>query len=185
MSKKEKQLSPTVHTFSVDVDGRTDSNPVIHGDLTGTIVLVDGDRRAYPADFGLSRTLAQLSGTTYLEKMGCHPGALTWTTPELFSVEDVTSASAVTTQSDMYSFGSIVLRVLTVNIPWPHLTHDYQMYQAICERKMHPRPADDRITDQHWKFMTFCWSEKSDARPSAEKALQFIDSELVLYQRSR
>ncbi|KAG0707036.1 kinase-like domain-containing protein, partial [Suillus ampliporus] len=114
-----------LHTFSLTEDGRTDLNPVIHGDLTGvrsficsithilminckTNVLVDGDRKAYLADFGLSGTLKQLTGMTYLAKMSCHPGAVRWAAPELLTGEE--SAFAVTTQSDIYSFGSIMLQ---------------------------------------------------------------------------
>ncbi|KAG1887181.1 kinase-like domain-containing protein, partial [Suillus subluteus] len=149
-----------------------------------TNVLVDGDRRAYLADFGLSGTLTQLPGMTYLAKTGCHPGALRWTAPELLSAEEVTSTSAVTTQSDIYSFGSIVLQVLTGNVPWPHLINVAAILRkVIFEEETHPRPDDNRATDQHWKFITLCWSKEPDARLSAEKALQFIDSELVLYDR--
>ncbi|KAG1821530.1 kinase-like domain-containing protein [Suillus subaureus] len=156
-----------LHTFNVNVDGYTYLNAVIHGDLTG---------KAYLADFGLLGTLTQLPGMTYLAKMSCHPGALRWTAPELFSAEEVTSVSAVTTQSDIYSLGSIVLQ--------PHLINMAAILRkVIFEEETHPRPDDDRVTDQHWKFISLCWSKEPDARPSAEKALQFIDSELVLYDR--
>jgi serine/threonine protein kinase len=74
-----------------------------------TNVLVDGDRRAYVADFGLSGTLIKQTGMTYLAKLSCQPGAVRWTAPELLSWEE--SASAITTQSDIYSFGSIFLQV--------------------------------------------------------------------------
>ncbi|KAG1750241.1 kinase-like domain-containing protein [Suillus lakei] len=169
-----------LHTFSFDVDGHTYFNPVVHGDLTGNNVLIGSDGTAYLADFGLSGTLTKLPGMTYLAK-NCSPGALRWTAPELLSEEE---SAAVTTQSDIYSFGSIALQVLTGHVPWCHLTRDIHMYQVISERKMHPRPDDDRITDQHWNFMTSCWSRAPIDRPSAEKTLQVIDSELALYNRS-
>jgi hypothetical protein len=57
------------------------------------------------------------------------------------------------------------------------------MYQVIMERQKHPRPADDHITDQHWNFMTSCWSMMVINRPSAEEALLFINSELILHDR--
>jgi serine/threonine protein kinase len=74
-----------------------------------TNVLVDGDKRAYLADFGLSGTLTHKTGMTYLAKLSCHPGAMRWTAPELLSGEE--PASAITTQSDIYSFGNIFLQV--------------------------------------------------------------------------
>jgi hypothetical protein len=57
------------------------------------------------------------------------------------------------------------------------------MCQAILERKKHPRPADGSITDRHWNLITSCWSITPIDRPSAEEALQFIDSELCLYDQ--
>ncbi|KAG2076611.1 kinase-like protein [Suillus decipiens] len=171
------------HTFSVDVDGQMYLNAVIHRDLTGTNILVNSNRRAYLADFGLLGTLAQLPGMMYLAKMSCHPRVLRWTAPELFSVEDLTSASAVTTQSDMYSFGSIMLQVLTGNIPWSHLINVAAiLHKVIFEEEVHPHPDNDSVTDKHWDFMTSCWSKEPNICPSAEKALGFIDSELGLYQ---
>ncbi|KAG1814644.1 kinase-like domain-containing protein [Suillus subaureus] len=120
-----------LHTFSLTEDGHTDLNPIVHGDLTGvgsiiysiphilmisckTNVLIDGDRKAYLADFGLSGTFKKSTGMTYLAKMTCHPGAVRWAAPELLSGEEPASA---TTQSDMYSFGNIMLQVLTGNVP--------------------------------------------------------------------
>ncbi|KAG1887057.1 kinase-like domain-containing protein [Suillus subluteus] len=105
----------------------------------------------------LSGTFKKLTGMTYLAKMTCHPGAVRWAAPELLSGEE--SDSAATTQSDMYSFGSIMLQVLTGNVPWCHLTRDFQItVQVVIERKIHPRPDDVCVTDPHWDFMTRCWS---------------------------
>ncbi|KAG0693253.1 kinase-like domain-containing protein [Suillus ampliporus] len=168
-----------LHTFSLTEGGHTDFNPVVHGDLTGTNVLVDRDRKAFLADFGLSGTLKQLTGMTYLAKMSCRPGAVRWAAPELLTEEE--SASTVTTQSDIYSFGSILLQVSTGNVPWPHLTREAAILRKVMfEREMHPRPDDVCVTDQHWNFMTRCWSIIPIDRPSAEEALHFVDRELRL-----
>ncbi|KAG1719020.1 kinase-like domain-containing protein [Suillus lakei] len=255
-----------LHTFSFK---HTYFNPVVHGDLTGNNVLIGSGGTAYLADFGLSGTSTHLPGMTYLAK-SCHPGALRWTAPELLSEEE--PASAVTAQSDIYSFGSIGdtqltpsyfknsarthisskgvdagdlsitrcmthlgahpyvgadadanrgdrivgipttynmdslryssslshlswtevanssigLQVLTGKFPWPHLVHEATILRkVVVEGEIHPRPADsnDRITGQHWNFITSCWSKTPFDRPSAEEAIQFVDSELVLYDR--
>ncbi|KAG2368016.1 kinase-like domain-containing protein, partial [Suillus spraguei] len=112
-------------TAGLNYHGHTNLNPVVHGDLTGTNVLISGDRKAYLADFGLSGTFKRLTGMTYLAKMTGHPGATRWAAPELLSGEE--STSVATTQSDMYSFGNIMLQVLTGNVPWCHLTRDIQI----------------------------------------------------------
>ncbi|KAG2030436.1 kinase-like domain-containing protein [Suillus americanus] len=169
-----------LHTFSFTVDGHTYFNPVIHGDLTGSNVLIGSDRTAFLADFGLSGTLTQLPGVTYLAMSRYRPGALRWAAPELFSAEE--SAPAVTTRSDIYSFGSIALQVLTGNIPWPHLINPTAILRKMIFEETHPRP-DNHVTDRHWNFITSCWSKTPTNRPSAKEALQFIDCELGLYNR--
>ncbi|KAG2030432.1 kinase-like domain-containing protein [Suillus americanus] len=166
-----------LHTFSLTEDGYPECNPVVHGDLTGTNVLVDGDRKAYLADFGLSGTLTQQTGMTYLAKLSCHPGAVRWTAPELLAWDE--PASAVTTRSDVYSFGNIFLQVLTGDVPWPHLTRETAILRkVIFERELHPRPDDGCVADKFWNFMTRCWSIIPTDRPSAAEALQFVDYEL-------
>ncbi|KAG0702776.1 kinase-like domain-containing protein [Suillus ampliporus] len=171
-----------LHAFSFTVDGQVYFNPVVHGDLTGTNVLVGSDGTAYLADFGLSGTLTKLPGMTYLVKMTCHPGAMRWSAPELLSGED--STSAITTQSDIYSLGNIMLQVLTGSVPWQHLTNDAAILLKVIGGEIHPRPEDSCVTDQCWDFMTRCWSMAAIDRPSAEEALEFLDRELILPQSS-
>ncbi|KAG2743555.1 hypothetical protein P692DRAFT_201168508 [Suillus brevipes Sb2] len=142
-----------------------------------TNVLIDSDGKACLADFGLSGTIKKLAGMTYLARMSSHPGAVRWAAPELLFGEE--SNSAATTLSDMYSFGSIMLQVLTGNVPWCHLTRDFQIsYQVVIEGKMHPRPPSVYITDQHWNFMARCWSMTFTDRPLATEAVQFVGSAL-------
>ncbi|KAG2131239.1 kinase-like domain-containing protein [Suillus bovinus] len=165
-----------LHTFSLTEDRHMGLNPIVHGDLTGTNVLIDGNRKAYLADFGLSGTLNKLADMTYLVQTSCHPGAVRWTAPELISEEEL--ASAATTRSDMYSFGCIMLQVLTGDIPWRHLTKDIAVLLKVAEGKMHPRPDDCFVTDKQWDFMTCCWSTTPNNRPPAEEAVYFVDSAL-------
>ncbi|KAG1887175.1 kinase-like domain-containing protein [Suillus subluteus] len=146
-----------LHTFSFTVYGHTYFNPVVHGDLTGNNVLIGSDRTAYLADFGLSGTLTQLPGMSYLAMSHYRPGALRWAAPELFSTEE--SAPVVTTRSDIYSFGSIALQVLTGNIPWPHLINLTAILHKMIFEETHPCPDND-----HWsggplgRRVTEAWS---------------------------
>ncbi|KAG2030438.1 kinase-like domain-containing protein, partial [Suillus americanus] len=169
-------LVRTSRTFLVY--GHTYFNPVIHGDLTGNNVLIGSDRTAYLADFGLSGTLKRLPGMTYLAIMSCHPGTIRWSAPELFFAEE--SASV---ESDIYSFGSIMLQVLTGDVPWPHLINPTTILRKMILEETHPRPDNDRVTNRYWNLITSCWSKTPINRPSAEDALQFVDDGLVLYDR--
>jgi serine/threonine protein kinase len=79
-----------------------------------TNVLIGSDRKARLGDFGLSGTMKKLTGMTYLVNMSCRPGALRWTAPELLSGEE---SASVSTQSDIHSFGSIMLQVCRFLLP--------------------------------------------------------------------
>ncbi|KAG1759200.1 hypothetical protein EDD22DRAFT_907345, partial [Suillus occidentalis] len=97
---------------------------------------------------------------TYLAKLTGHPGAVRWAAPELLSGEELA-------------------QVLTGKVPWCHLVRDFQIsYQVVIEGKMHPRPSNDYVTDQHWNFMTHCWSMTITDRPPAKEAVQFVGSAL-------
>jgi hypothetical protein len=63
-------------------------------------------------------------------------------------------------------------------MPWSHAKNDYEICREVVEGKIHPRPYDNRVADQHWNFMTSCWSMTPIHRPSAEEALQFVGHEL-------
>ncbi|KAG1726248.1 kinase-like domain-containing protein [Suillus paluster] len=147
--------------------------------LASTInnVLVGSNNTAYLADFGLSGTLTKSPGMTYLAKMSCRPGALRWAAPELLSVDE-SAASAPTTRSDIYSFGCIMLQVLTGDVPWHHLKIDFAIWSKVTVGEIYPRPGC--VTDRHWNFMTRCWSMTPTDRPSATEVLQFVDSKLAL-----
>ena len=102
------------------------SNGVVHGDLTGvrtlyiTIwdlhvhspqsnILIDDEGKACLCDFGLSSIAAEFQGTSYLTStIG---GNVRWAAPELYRINEDDSIPTVTTQSDIYSFGSVVLEV--------------------------------------------------------------------------
>jgi hypothetical protein len=62
-------------------------------------------------------------------------------------------------------------------VPWCHLTRDLQIVLQVIEGKTHPRP-NDYVSDQHWNFMTRCWSMTYSDRPSAKEAGQFVGSAL-------
>ncbi|KAG1723354.1 kinase-like domain-containing protein [Suillus paluster] len=169
-----------LHTFRFTVNGQTYFNTVVHGDLSGNNVLIGSDNTAYLADFGMSGALTKSPGMTYLMRMSDHPGAVRWAARELLTVDE--SASAVTTQSDIYSFGCIMLQVLTGDIPWRHLKNDFAIWSKVSIGEIHPRPHC--VIDRYWNFMARCWSETPTDRPSAKEILQFIDSELAQYYRA-
>ena len=84
-------------------------------------VLIDADGRACIADFGLSTILDEIGGSTFAtSSTGKTRGTLRWGAPELLGILDHEDAKAQhigpTIQSDIYSFGGIMLQVCGVAV---------------------------------------------------------------------
>lgn len=87
---------------------------IIHGDLTGSNILLDINGRSRICDFGMSTIMAEFQGTSYFtSSIG---GAVRWAAPELYRVREEGSAPAITHACDIYSCGSVILQVRTHNI---------------------------------------------------------------------
>ncbi|KAF9239100.1 kinase-like domain-containing protein, partial [Melanogaster broomeanus] len=165
------------------------SRSVVHGDLSGSNVLIRGNGRACITDFGLSTMLTELGGSTFATS--CHPrGTLRWTAPELLdlqvSEEEENPPQVVPTpQSDVYSFGGIMLQVLTGKVPYCYYAREAQVVLALSKGDTPKRPQATSsralVTDRRWTFMQRCWStvDAGRQRPSDEEIVEFTRRELV------
>ncbi|CAN6190791.1 unnamed protein product [Urochloa humidicola] len=87
-------------------------HPVVHGDLKPTNILLDVNLVTKLSDFGISRHLIQSSTNNTIMYRTMHPmGTLQYMDPEFFATGELTC------QSDVYSFGIVVLRLLTGKPP--------------------------------------------------------------------
>ncbi|KAG1748006.1 kinase-like domain-containing protein [Suillus paluster] len=147
------------------------NNPVTHGDLTGSNVLILWDMTACIADFGLSSMLGDLqTGTTYLAATAMYPGAVRWTAPELLLSDDLQP----TTLSDIYSLGSIMLQVLSGKLPWHEIKREVIIIREIQQGNTPHCPSQSPLVSELWPFIRRCWSLSPNERPSAGAALEFI-----------
>ncbi|KIJ09453.1 hypothetical protein PAXINDRAFT_172480 [Paxillus involutus ATCC 200175] len=152
---------------------------VVHGDLTGSNVLVSASGRAQLSDFGLSSIMVEFMGTSYLPSS--MNATARWVAPEIFTSYNDESLSWVPTeQSDIYSFGSIMLQVCSGEVPYANLQRDVQVLLALSRGVKPSRPQTAWMNDRIWDFIQRCWGEQSAKRPSAEEALSFLQGELSL-----
>ncbi|KIJ11878.1 hypothetical protein PAXINDRAFT_15208 [Paxillus involutus ATCC 200175] len=161
------------------------SRSVVHGDLSGSNVLIGDNGRACISDFGLSMLLTQLGGSTYAtSRQG--EGTLRWVAPELHDPEvpaDEENPLSVlpTPQSDVYSFGMIMLQVLTGRVPYNYYIRDSQVLSAILKRIIPQRPNRGLVNDRQWAFMQRCWMPVGvgEPRPGDDEIVEFVRQELV------
>ncbi|KIJ08350.1 hypothetical protein PAXINDRAFT_88972, partial [Paxillus involutus ATCC 200175] len=167
------------------------SQGVVHGDLhsvrllLGRVrkivdlpqqenVLVDDNGKACLTDFGLSLIIQDFVGTSYLKSNVC--GAVRYTDPELVrKLETQVDGSVVhpTKPSDIYSFGGLMLHVLTGKRPYDPIREIH--VAGIVARGERPElPVDERISPQHESLIERCWSPQESTRPSAEDIMTLL-----------
>ncbi|KAG2134529.1 kinase-like protein, partial [Suillus clintonianus] len=152
---------------------------VVHGDLTGSNVLISSDGRAHLSDFGLSVIIVDFVGTSYFTS--ALSGTVRWTAPELLEIPEDDAIIIPTSNSDIYSFGCIMFQVLTGKAPYSEFKRDAQVVVAISLGTKPSRPEYPAIGDNHWRFILNCWSIK-DCRPSAQQVDEYVKGQLHLLQ---
>ncbi|KAG1731190.1 kinase-like domain-containing protein [Suillus paluster] len=145
---------------------------IIHGNLTAHNVLIDSRGNAYVTDFGLSMLLAECDGLSF---EAYQPGSIRWVAPELINLAEE-EVEKPTTCSDVYSFGSVALQVLSGKLPY-HWLEDPLHIMAARYKGTHPMEADSSVDRQHIPFLQGCWSKPSD-RPTIDHVLGYVRSAL-------
>ncbi|OAX39441.1 kinase-like protein [Rhizopogon vinicolor AM-OR11-026] len=147
------------------------SNDIVHGDLTANNILIDVTCTAYVADHGMLTMCSELAGTSYIR------GNVRWAAPELFEVpENEDSLPPPKPASDIYSFGCIMLQVMTGQQPYVDMRSDHQVIVLILRGRKPGRPSSPYIEDSFWNFIQKCWSDLGN-RPSAAEVLSFLQSD--------
>jgi serine/threonine protein kinase len=138
---------------------------VVHGDLTGSNILIDSDGKAFLADFGLSNVVAETCGPLYVtSSIG---GSVRWAAPEHFRISEGSHISTVTKYSDIYSYGSVTLQVLSGKLPYHDLRRDAEVLIELHHGIHPPRPPE--LADEHWELISQCWAKHPSARPNIKE----------------
>ncbi|KAJ7743310.1 kinase-like protein [Mycena metata] len=162
-------------------------NSIVHGDLTGYNILIDDDHRARLCDFGLSSIVVEFCGTTGLTS--CIGGAVRWADAALYSLSSSEDGideggeivrqpgetkPVITTRSDIYSFGSVTLEILSGRIPYHYLRQDAQVVIELHKGNKPRRPAVSFVTDAQWAFIQRCWASDPLQRPDAAEVMRAV-----------
>ncbi|KAG2131261.1 kinase-like domain-containing protein, partial [Suillus bovinus] len=141
------------------------SNVIIHGNLSSNNVLIDDRCNVRLADYGLS-SVVSACGELF---QSYHCGALRWTAPELISDDDQDGNE----YSDIYSFGCIMLHVLSGKLPYWWLDDVLRVLSA-RHNGVNPVRCGTEVHEGHVKFVQHCLSISPADRPTMENINSFI-----------
>ncbi|KAG1754677.1 kinase-like protein, partial [Suillus occidentalis] len=162
------------------------ANNVIHGDFNGSNVLIHGDGTACVADFGLSLMYSEVISPSQASWTSTLKGNMRWMAPELLVLErEDGSPTRPSEQSDIFSFGGIILQVLTNKIPYYYLPNDATIVLCIAKSEKPVRTRYPELPEKYWPFIEKCWSTDPQDRPSTEGADVTIRNEFYALSRSR
>ncbi|OAX41300.1 kinase-like protein [Rhizopogon vinicolor AM-OR11-026] len=155
------------------------SNNIIHGDLTGLNVLIHGDGTACLADFGLSLLYSDIVSISQASWTSGFHGNFRWLAPELLGMSEDNLPVRPRKYSDIYSFGNIMLQVLTSKVPYYYL-HEAVVTVHISTGVKPSRSLYPAFSDKYWHFIEECWSAATQERPSTERVVEVISDEFDL-----
>ncbi|KZT54454.1 kinase-like protein, partial [Calocera cornea HHB12733] len=150
-------------------------SPIIHGDLRGQNILVRSSGQACLADFGLSRSLAEIQTDDSSESSGFWAtcGNPRYMSPERLLPDDhgLTALTSFTPAADVWSFGMVLLALFSGRRPFHLLPDDCSLLRAIIQRERPQHPgslANQRgLCDALWQLAQDCWKEERTERPTA------------------
>jgi len=128
------------------------SKKIIHRDLKTHNFLVDTNWNLKVADFGLSRTMVEQSGTM----TAC--GTPSWAAPEVLRRDHYTQ------KADVYSFAICLWEMNTRQRPYGNLK-PYQVVISVATEGLRPDIQEHSIPPYFEKIITQCWNDNPDDRP--------------------
>ncbi|KAH7890159.1 kinase-like domain-containing protein, partial [Phlebopus sp. FC_14] len=151
------------------------SKEFVHGDISGSNVLILASGEACLSDFGLSRTVTDLFGQSASSSRGY--ATVRWADPVLCQLEGPHVRPSNST--DIYSLGSITLQVLSAKLPFARYKRDSSVLVPMSKNEKPGRRDDFVHIDHHlWDFMERCWSTTT-ARPTAQEAEEGLWGQLA------
>ncbi|KIK35091.1 hypothetical protein CY34DRAFT_96697, partial [Suillus luteus UH-Slu-Lm8-n1] len=171
--------SPEMHCLFLlaNHDEPVHSKDIIHGDLMPSNVLIDAKGNALLADFGLSRLLGDHK-TSFTASQ--RSGAFRWAAPEIIPLNAENPNAHFdkpNKASDIYSFGCIMMQVLSGCSPYFDMRWEPCVIVAKSKGIMPTRPTLPAIADDYWRYIEQCWSTHAKMRPSVDDVLDYITVE--------
>lgn len=147
------------------------SREVVHGDIKGVNILVDivdDLPHAYIGDLGIAIVTKNMDSRRPPTRQDAHTPR--WSAPEVLREDNNENPSK---ESDVYSFGMVMLEVFTGEVPF-YDKSPYDAMTAILNGKRPPRPTHSSCTDYLWNLIERCWDQDPVLRPEISEVLRIL-----------
>jgi serine/threonine protein kinase len=163
------QLATDVAKGMAYLHGRP-TDPVIHGDLKPSNLLMDDDGKVVISDFGLSK-VSTLTLTTRPSSSGM---SVTYTAPEILA--DPTSKRSAS--ADVYAYGLVLFEIFTRELPFESAADVMAVVQYVLGGGR-PRIAgaafdELRVPREIVELMQVCWQQVPQARPTFAQVVETL-----------
>ncbi|KAF8583030.1 kinase-like protein [Ramaria rubella] len=135
---------------------------VVHGDLRAGNILVSDAGIPCLTDFGLSRIISDIKGTTTSSEPA---GSVRWMSPELLHDDRVSKSS------DIWAYGMTILEVVTGERPYNESSLEPVVLRKIIEGTIPLRPPTTLMTDNVWELCQWCWHLQPTLRPTIHEVM--------------
>ncbi|KAF9781243.1 kinase-like domain-containing protein [Thelephora terrestris] len=158
----------------------------VHGDLKGANILINLERRACLADFGLTEIIGEVNFCDEHSdnRVG---GTIRWMAPEILSPEmygyvKCARKKLPSKSMDIYALGMTILEVISGRKPFEHTNPDAAVIQKVLGGFRPERPSVG-FSDALWTLLTQTWLEEFETpesqsvRPSITDILKLLQDE--------
>ena len=135
---------------------------ILHHDLKAQNLLLDENYKIKVSDFGLAKATDEVRFGAGSTSEGVQKGSSLWMSPEYLN------GSPYDEKCDVYSFGMVLLELVTRRLPWVEVKELSQIVLKVAQGQRPPLP-DNGLPSQLRDLIQRCWAQEPGERPTFDE----------------